>query len=447
MTYLTILEKLQILFNTILNFKVVLVFTILMLIMTILYTFKVLNKKKYSLLMLISFILLFGISIISNYKILSNTFDNFMTIFFREVYFPSIYIYIAILIISIIVFITSILSKTLKKTYKTINITNFVLNNILLVTILNIIAKNKIDIFSVNSLYTNTNLVAILEISTSLFLIWFAAITITYATDIICGKITRKTRVVTVPEVIQTEVPTDIKEESNIGIITSNMTNTVIDLPEELTKKEEIVYETPTLYGEDQLSLFEKIEEPINENNTKESLSYVSEVNNEDLNKEQLSLFDENNEPISYIEEVEETKEENQTLTINDILSTIVPVEYENNNYIEKYTVVDPQEMYEEEYNINKNLMKDSEHVEETVNENILPVSNITYNEEVLDKNEDSIFSLEDYKKIAKMLREIKNYTSNNTLTVEDAINLTLVNNYSIEDCLKFKNILESNLM
>ena len=70
MTYLTILEKLQILFNTILNFKVVLSFIVVMLLITILYTFKVLNKKKYSILMSISFVLLFGISIISNYKMM-----------------------------------------------------------------------------------------------------------------------------------------------------------------------------------------------------------------------------------------------------------------------------------------------------------------------------------------------------------------------------------------
>lgn len=459
MTYLTILEKLQILFNTILNFKVVLSFIVVMLLITILYTFKVLNKKKYSILMSISFVLLFGISIISNYKILSNTFDNFMTIFFREIYFPSIYIYIAMLIISIITFITSILSKTLKRTYKIINITNFIINNILLVIILNIIAKNKTDIFSVNSLYTNTNLVAILEISTSLFLIWAASIIITYATNVICNKLTKKTRVVTTSDVVEDEVFTNIEDEKidhQMAYITSNNTNTVIDLPKEilsnekeapLEEKNTYAYELPNI-KEGQLSLFEEIEEPSVEDisSVEEPVLYTNEVKHDLSKEEQLSLLDEEGKPISYVSNIEK-EESSKELTINDILSTIVPVEYDNNNYTEVYEIANPREIYEDNYNNNESLQTlANEVIDEPSNDNILPVTNISYNKEILEKNENNNFSLDDYKKIAKMLKEIKNYTSNNTLTVEDAINLTLISNYSIDDCIKFKDILESSL-
>ena len=180
MTYLTILEKLKILLDILLDYKIILIVTILLIILTLLYLVKILNKKKYILSMILSFIVVFSISIISNYKILSTTFDNFTTIFFRGIYFPSIYLYITTLILLLVVFIMSILSIKLPKTYKVINTTAFIINNIFLAIILNILAKNKIDIFSVNSLYTNTNLVVILELNMSMIIIWLLSLIVVY---------------------------------------------------------------------------------------------------------------------------------------------------------------------------------------------------------------------------------------------------------------------------
>ena len=45
-----------------------------------------------------------------------------------------------------------------------------------------------------------------------------------------------------------------------------------------------------------------------------------------------------------------------------------------------------------------------------------------------------------------KMLNCIKNHSNNSIISVDDAINISLISNYSIDDCLKFKDILESNL-
>ena len=73
MTYLTILEKLKILLDILLDYKIILIVTILLIILTLLYLVKILNKKKYILSMILSFIVVFSISIISNYKILSTT--------------------------------------------------------------------------------------------------------------------------------------------------------------------------------------------------------------------------------------------------------------------------------------------------------------------------------------------------------------------------------------
>ena len=59
---------------------------------------------------------------------------------------------------------------------------------------------------------------------------------------------------------------------------------------------------------------------------------------------------------------------------------------------------------------------------------------------------ENNGYSVDDYKKIIKMLTEIKNYANGTNINIDDAVAIGLINNYSIDDCMKFKNILENNL-
>ena len=94
--------------------------------------------------MILSIVLVFLISILTNLKSLTNTFDNFMTIFFTGIYFPSIYLYISTLVIVLLAFLFSTINIKLRKVYKVINRVMFVINNIIFVIILNIVAKNKI---------------------------------------------------------------------------------------------------------------------------------------------------------------------------------------------------------------------------------------------------------------------------------------------------------------
>ena len=57
-----------------------------------------------------------------------------------------------------------------------------------------------------------------------------------------------------------------------------------------------------------------------------------------------------------------------------------------------------------------------------------------------------STYTLEDYKKMIAMLKELKQFTNSSNISVDDAINISLISNYSIDDCLKFKEMLEGNL-
>ena len=434
MTYLSIIEKLRILLDMLLDFKFILIFVILLLILTFLYSIRRINGKKYALMMLSTFILLFAISIISNYKILANTFDNFTTIFFGNIYFPSIYVYIGVLVICFITFITSILNTMLKKIYKIINSIMFVCNNILLIIVLNIIAKNKIDIFSVSSLYTNNNLVAILEISMNLFILWVLSLIIVYTTNCICDRIVVKKHVVVDNNVSSTlEVFNDINEDINVNNDSINVS------------KDEVVIDTVDL----------------NENS--------------DVTPDTLVI--------------EDIKEDYST-TFEDILNgNIEVVYYQNDNTCNdlEYSIVNPQEIYENKYNyqvenkskndtsfqdivknIEDNTIKEQDKsfekkrlVEDRLIINTVSLDDLnkddtieevknnknidTIKEDII-TNSDNDYTIDDYKKISKMLKALKIHASGSNISVDDAVTISLISNYSIDDCVKFKEILESNL-
>lgn len=438
MTYLTILEKLKILLDILLDYKIILIFTILLIILTLLYLVKILNKKKYILSMILSFILVFSISIISNYKILSTTFDNFTTIFFRGIYFPSIYLYITTLILLLVVFIMSILSIKLPKTYKVINTTAFIINNIFLAIILNIIAKNKIDIFSVNSLYTNTNLVVILELNMSMIIIWLLSLIVVYLTNIICDRITlkKKTKVPTTNEIVIDNIP--LEESSNNKVVEEPVLvkDKIIVTPSVNTKeKENNVIKEPKVTFNDILN--GTVKAIYYDNNSNKNIEYnITNPQEEYENK----YKDKKSENISFQDVIDE----------NRVLPTIKP----NKVIIEEPKVtVEEITKREKAKNIKERLSNNTISLDSLMEPKIIekPISIVDTEKEdntlIEEKHTSkSTYTLEDYKKMIAMLKELKQFTNSSNISVDDAINISLISNYSIDDCLKFKEMLEGNL-
>lgn len=439
MTYLTILEKLKILLDILLDYKIILIFTILLIILTLLYLVKILNKKKYILSTILSFIVVFSISIISNYKILSTTFDNFTTIFFREIYFPSIYLYITTLILLLVVFIMSILSIKLPKTYKVINTTAFIINNIFLAIILNIIAKNKIDIFSVNSLYTNTNLVVILELNMSMIIIWLLSLIVVYLTNIICDRITlkKKTKVPTTNEIVIDNIP--LEESSN---------NKVVEEP--VLVKDKIIVTSSANTKEKENNVKKESKVTFNDilNGTVKAIYYDNNSNkNIDYNitnpqeEYEKKYKDKKSENISFQDVIDENRVlptikpnkviiEEPKVTVEEITKREKAKNIKerlSNNTISLDSLVEPSELVEEPISIVDTEKEDNTLIEET-------------------HTSKSTYTLEDYKKMIAMLKELKQFTNSSNISVDDAINISLISNYSIDDCIKLKEMLEGNL-
>ena len=458
MSYLSIAEKFKILFDMILDFKFIFIFLGVLVIATFLYLIKKIDNRKYIMIITLSLLLILGIDIVINYKELAEVFDNFMTIFFSNIYFPSVYVYVGTLLIVAIAFITSMFNKMLNKIYKIINGITFVMNNILLAIILNIIAKNKIDVFTPNSLYTNINLVAVLEISIGLFVLWVLSLIVVYTTSVICDRIGNKRR-----EFVTCDINSDV-EGIDITKDTSSYNNvlTPVEAVSEVKEPSIVTYE-------------------IESNNVEPEV--IEEVSNVDTNVGTDNVKENNNNVV----------------TFDDILNGRIPVNYyENVLSVDEHDIVNPQEVFENKYKeykeksniesfqdivndanedkvviIKNNKAKDNLRIntvtldsledkndivdtmvtsESSGNENISEVTNeldntgkidvVTSNEEI---RKDS-YSLDDYKKFIAMLGELKDFTNSNNVSIDDAVTISLINNYSIDDCLKFKEILESNL-
>ena len=446
MTYLSLLDKIKILFMTLFDFKGIFIFSIFMTLLTVVYLMKKITAKRYTIGISLSLVLLFLISILSNLKIFNKLFDNFMTIFFNGIYFPSIYIYISTLIIVLVSFIVSIVNIKTKKVYKVINRIMFVLNNIIFVIILNIVAKNKIDVFSANSLFTNTNLVGILEISMVLFLIWIASLFVAYVTNSICDRLSRKKELikeeVTVP-VVETVTNTVVKEpvlEASISnVIEEPVTNVVVEEP----IKNKYIYENNSYNN-----IAQEVAQP------KYAFNY-SESNNNIINAPVIEVT--NNKVV-------DNYKASNNATFDDILYGRIPIVYsDGDSTIKEYNITNPQTIYD---NIKEEVATNNE-VEEipsvvTFDKPEETIFSRMVNEDIKEKklesmidgdtlsfdeiSSDNNYTIEDYKKIINMLNSLKNRSIDHNISIDDAVAISLISNYSIDDCLKLKDILESTL-
>lgn len=459
MKYLSIIEKFKILFDTLMSFKFIFILIILMLILTILFICKKMSNKKYVIFMSLSMVLTFIISIVKNHKILSNTFDNFTTIFFNGIYFPSIYIYISVLIVILLAFITSILNSKKKKIYKIINSVTFIINNIFFIIILNIIAKNNINVFEISSLYTNKSLVAILELNMGLFILWITTLSIIYITNIICDKITSKKNVTeetlakdvepiiekmnTTEDLLSKEENLFIKDVTDVPMVKEEMltnTNTVIN--DKVTFNDILNGLVPVTYYDSKI------------NNQNYSISNPQEIYEGNYNNLKLELEKDTIKRIEPIISNVSKVNINNTEKIKTEQVEKMP-EVKVNIIKEKDTInkdvlninldtIEDKTIKIKEENMKKNLISNTVSLNDLIkqDEDIKEISEV----EVLDTVRDESYSLNDYKKMVEMLKEIKNSSNKSNISVDDAVTMSLIGNYSIDDCVKFKEILESNL-
>ena len=380
MKYTNILEKLSCVFEMLFSNWVYVSFVGLLAIFLVLSVFKIISRKKAFLTTFIGYIVLLGYTIFMNSKQLGKVGNNLVDNFFTNIYFPSTYTYLFTLIVfDVIVFVTLMKDKV-SKAYKWIHGIFFFIMHFVLILILELLANNKIDIFSKTSLFSNKNLVMLLELSMNVFIVWLVSIVFTYLTNLI----TEKLEGIKVKD--NDEVPSDVLEPvylSSEVVDQDVVSNPVISDPVPAVS---VIEDTNKFIPKVQMNSNVSIETTIDGVNTVNS---VTTNNVDDTNVVQT--------------------------TDNFNLSELIPQK-------QPYVVPTPMS---------------SDVIFEKILNNDLPV----IKEEKHDETDQ--YTLNDYRLFNKILKEIKEYNHNNTVTIDKNLEYRLITKYSTKTFNMFKGMLK----
>ncbi len=291
-----------------------------------------------------------------------------------------------------------------------------------------------------------------------LFILWVTALSVVYITNTICDKITSKKAV---------------KEEVTIKDI--EQVTEDISTTKELLPKEEIVFNEDVTKIPEVIQTVEEVSSDTNiETNDRVTFNdilnglvpvtyYDNEINNQNYNitnpqeiyegnYNNLKLELEKNtikkvEPImdkiSEVKEVEDVPKVKIEKIPEIKVNIIKAKDIINNDTLNiNLDTVEDKTLKIKKDNMKKNLISNTI----SLNDLIKQDEEIKETSKVIDTINDESYSLNDYKKIVEMLKEIKNNSNKNNISIDDAVTMSLINNYSIDDCVKFKEILESNL-
>ena len=173
MAKMSFIDKLGILFKIIASSKIyIIIFLVLLLIGYILTSRNRKKDKTLKRICLLIYIIVLGIIIYKHRTNLGNMFDYMMNNFFIAVYFPNLAIYLAAIIITNIIMWISVFNNKIPRFIRNINVTIYCSMTYLLILTLNIIKENNLDVFIQSSVYGNKTAQALIELSSTIFVIW-----------------------------------------------------------------------------------------------------------------------------------------------------------------------------------------------------------------------------------------------------------------------------------
>lgn len=170
-TFLQSIIKVLNLIASIPFFIEILILTAFLLIIMIFFYFR--KSKKGKITSLIIYFVTLLLLPISHFSFFVETLDKIVENFIAVIYFPSCYVYIATLLITDFSILRNVIKNTKDtkrgKWYQILNLVYFFLFQFLFFLIIRVVITNNIDIFTRSSLYSNTNLTSLIQISSYLF--------------------------------------------------------------------------------------------------------------------------------------------------------------------------------------------------------------------------------------------------------------------------------------
>lgn len=173
MATLSLLEKLAIIFE-VSKSSIVFLAAIMLLIFfgLVLITTNKLNVKTSRRLFILIYIFIFSCIIVLYKDSFSSMVTYLMNNLFKVIYFPNLAIYLFAIFIMNIILWYSVFSFKSTNIIKNVNIIVYIIINYLLVVLLDIINKQKLDVFNQASIYGNKSAQAVIELSSLIFIVW-----------------------------------------------------------------------------------------------------------------------------------------------------------------------------------------------------------------------------------------------------------------------------------
>jgi len=173
MATLSLLEKLAIIFEVSKSSIVFLVAIMLLIFFgLVLITTNKLNVKTSRRLFILIYIFIFSCIIVLYKDSFSSMVTYLMNNLFKVIYFPNLAIYLFAIFIMNIILWYSVFSFKSTNIIKNVNIIVYIIINYLLVVLLDIINKQKLDVFNQTSIYGNKSAQAVIELSSLIFIVW-----------------------------------------------------------------------------------------------------------------------------------------------------------------------------------------------------------------------------------------------------------------------------------
>ena len=148
---------------------------ILIILIVLVYIFSGTNKKtmKRNKIIYIGFSLLILIILFICYlPSIGKIFDNMMNNLFIVIYFPSLAVYFAAIIVTSIILWISLFNQKTSEIIKRLNLVVYLIINYIFALLLYTINNNKLDIFSTESIYGNKQATALIELTSIIFVVW-----------------------------------------------------------------------------------------------------------------------------------------------------------------------------------------------------------------------------------------------------------------------------------
>lgn len=381
MKYTNILEKLLCLFDIVKTSWIDITFLAIVVISLILLFSKKISVKVCYIINVISSIMLIGIVVYNNTEVLGEMVDSIIDYTFTSIYFPSIYVYLIILFMMNIFGWISLFKANLERKYKVVNGIGLLVINFVLAIMLDIIATGNVDLFKKESLFSNTDLVVMMELSVNIFLVWLSINFIMFLADNIVEKIMVRKNAVVLDK----------------GVANMAVLDTVIN---ESEVKEEYV-------EGDSDSVDVEVE------NKFIPVTFSSVVVDE--------VESNNNKFIPNLDSI------NNNVLVNEFnLSDLVPKK-------SGLSTINNSVIYEEA-NSYSNSTND---ILTSILNNDLP---FVIKEE---KNEKDMYTLNDYRIFNKMLKDIREHNNSNRIVIDKNLEYRLITKYSNETYDMFKKMLK----